>query len=64
MERGARLGVPLSSSTVHSISVFAFKNKTNTHFVDLSSVDGLSYLAKYDGFVVSSPRKFVDNRCI
>ncbi|MBA7672402.1 hypothetical protein ES703_80578 [subsurface metagenome] len=32
MEGGARLGVPLSSSTVHSISVFAFifKKKHNS----------------------------------
>ena len=36
-------------STVHSVSVFAFKNKAKTNFVNGES----SYLARYDNAVVS-----------
>ncbi|MBA7632785.1 hypothetical protein ES703_40339 [subsurface metagenome] len=42
-------GGPGSLSTVHSISVFAFKNKTKINFVDGESL----YLAEYDNAVVS-----------
>ncbi|GAH22189.1 unnamed protein product [marine sediment metagenome] len=38
-----------SSSTVYSISVFAFKNKAKTNFVDGEA----SYLAGYNGVIVS-----------
>jgi len=34
---------------------FCVQKKINTHFVDLSSVDNSSYLAKYDDSVVSNP---------